>query len=283
MRRIRFSLLLSLLAWPFVAGAFIPPLPALLHEMFDNRKHTGDLELLIRHRVERQPGEVQMIDERVLVDRGKLYFLWTGVILGRPYAGVLDHHNYMIGGKAFPSGSSVLMKYLSGASADEMQNILIGESFIRRDQLYEFQPGASFEGDPASWNLKAIYMRHPDIYLHRLGQEAAIAVAGLDEPSRKRIVYFDRGFRGIRGLEWKDGDNAGSWILEGFSGSGVTALPHRLTFNFNGAPLITSNLSAKVVKEKQASEFRAAWRSAGSAGQPSGDPETFLKIVLSYR
>lgn len=285
MKKIQLVAFLGLLSG--IAQAFIPSVPGILKEVFDNG-HTGKpWEVVIRHRIEPRPGEVYLVEEKMLEEKGRLSFLWSGSVLGHATSGTLESSSeksgyVLAGGHSIGTSSIVLPRYLAWSSADQMRDILLKEGFLRRDQFAEFEPNTTFEGDPQGWDLREKYIRHSDIYLHRLGSLTAIAVAGTEQANAKRIIYFDKGLRGIRRLEWVDGEAVAAWTLEGFSGK--EGHPRHFTFEWNGNLVVTSDiLFSRAAGDRQVQEFKAAARLASHDTSLSSGAESALKTLLSYR
>ena len=120
--------------------------------------------------------------------------------------------------------------------------------------------------------------------LQRLGPVVAIESAGIDEAERKRAIFFDRGLRGMRRLEWKDGGESAAWNMEGFGSAASATFPRRISFDINGAQVVTSDVvSSHGLKERQTQDFKTAWRQAGHDGSLGSNQEAALKLLLSYR
>ena len=240
------------------AQAYIPPVAALIRESFDGRKISGAaVEAVLRHRVEPTPGSVFVVEERVVSERGRMSSLVTG------------------GGQApvalAPERPSVLLAYLLYTNPDGFRDLLIAEGFIRRDNLAEYKPGSRLEGDPATWDLKEIYVLHDNVYLSRLKSGIAYTVEG-----NGKAIHFDTGLRGVRRLEWREGENVIAWNLDaGFP-------PKRMTFEGpNGSAAVTEVLAVRAMTPKALADYKNAWRGAGR--EAAAPLDTVLKVLTGYR
>ena len=267
--------LLGLLFFHAAAHAFIPPVPAVVKEIFYGRKPKRATEIVLRHVIEAKPGEVIEVEERIMTERGRARFRWR--IGGQPVGGQLERDGYLVeGGSKIETRSRLFLKYLLTASDTDFLNALQEEGFVRRDQLQQFKPGYSPDGDPNLWDVRGAYLRHADIYLHRVRQSVGIAVEG----DAKRIVYFDQGLHGVRRLEWRDGTPV-AWDFDGFHTPGKEGgfYPRHLYFSVNGEEKIRSELVAiRGASDRQVAEFTASPK-----GGPSGSAEAALQFLLSYR
>jgi hypothetical protein len=268
--------------------AYIPPVPLLLKEIFDGRKPKIAVEAVFRHRVETRSGEPYEIEEKILSERGQALILWKGPGMG-PIAATYDGKNYALSrDKTYPVRSNLFMKYFFSDSAEEFKETLLSEQFVRRDQLLEYKPGFIPNGDPALWNLRQNYLRHDDIFLQRLQDnltDISIAVQGTHEGTTLRAVYFDRSFKGISRLEWRDGDQWFGWDFEGFARFSADGIyPRRLSFGVQGVEAISSQLvSWRPVRDRQLSEFKSNWKQVARGIGSLASAEPALKLLLSYR
>jgi hypothetical protein len=282
MTKIRSLLALSLLVWGSVARAYIPPIMMMLKEITDGRKG-GPTEVIIHHRISvRGSGQVD-IDERILHERNRLLFIWSGKEIGT-ISGSWERYNYNIGSRQITSRSAGFLSYLTGFAAEPIRDTLVAEQFMRRDQLLQYRPGFSPTGDPEQWNLKENYLRHGDIFLQRMPSGIAISVVGMEEGSVRKAVFFDRNIKGIRRLEWREGQETHTWNFERFTNFAAGGVfPKRIYFEANGSEVISSDLlNVKVLDAKKLAEYKTAWRQAERT-QLNERSEGILQLMLSYR
>lgn len=286
MRLIRFPVLFIFLLWYQTASAFIPPLTAMIRDVFEARKPAVASEARLKHRVEISPGQFVELEERIFKEKSETLFLWRQVGQNAILAGRLEGQNYFLAkDKALPTASILIVNYLLLTSADTFRDLLLNEQFIRRDQLYQFRPGFMPQGDPQTWNLKENYFRHDDMYLTRFSGGVAVVVQGLNDSGNVRSVSFDRAEKGLVALQWKQGDQTVEWDLDQFSGKPTEGYyPRRLTFGRNGTTVVQSELfGVRKINDKQIYEFRQTWKQASKTYTESPALENALKILLSYR
>lgn len=262
-----------------VGEAFIPPIPLAIREIFDGRK-PGALEIVLRHRI--GGGE---FEERIVCERGRYQMVWRGGLFQQPVAATWERQAYFIGDRNISSRSGIFLKYFGSHSADEFKDALMAEKFMRRDQMIQFKPGFSPSGDPQTWDLRENYLKHPDIFLERVRGSVAIVVVGLDEGALRKAVAFDRSLKGVRRIEWKDGQEVAGWTFENFSKfpSGGT-YPHKLSFDINGNEVISSDVVAvRTIGDRALADFRTGWKQAASTTGLSPNAEAALQRLLGFR
>ncbi len=279
-----FIVILSCLAT--TAFGFIPPLTAVVHDLFDYRHPGLAQEIVFRHHVDLRAGETVDLEERIVAERGQTLCIWRQ--LGQPPFLVArwDGQGYLTGkGERIPSRSAIFMKYFTLDNPDAFRDALILEQFTRRDQWYEYKPGFMPDGDPQTWNVKENYLRHDDIYLSRLAQGVAITVQGSDDPNNQKAVYFDKSLHGLDRIEWRSNNVATAWNFDQFTRrQGEGFFPSKATFESGGLVLISSEVqSVRHLKDKQLFEFKNSWKAASRAPAPTGTAATALKTLLSYR
>src|SRR5688572_29217191 len=148
MTKIRSLVLLLTLLWASAAPAYIPPINMMLKEITEGRKG-GPTEVIIHHRISvRGQGQVD-IDERILHERNRLLFIWSGKDLGS-FSGSWERYNYNIGSKQIASRSAGFLSYLTGFAAEPIRDTLVAEQFMRRDQLLLYRPGLAPTAIPSS-------------------------------------------------------------------------------------------------------------------------------------
>jgi len=263
--------------------AFLPPVNEMLRGVTEGRKNVP-VELVVKHRIAVRGSGTIELEERIFDENRKTLFIWSGGAFGTGVGGTLENTTYRTQGQEFPTKSVALIRYLTASGAEELRDGLIAERMIRRDQLAQFKPGFSPEGDPQTWNVKENYLIHPDIFLRRLENGIAIAVVGSEEGDERRTVLFDKGLKGIRKLEWKEAEGIQSWNCEGFTPFGAAGnYPRRLFFENNGSEVIQSDiLAVRVLNAKSAGDFKNSYRQAEKASL-SNNGEGILKLLLSYR
>ncbi len=278
----------TLLLLPFLfstlSSAFVPPVGSVIKEIFDVRKPGVVIELTYKHQVEVAQGTTVTVDESFLYSQGKGYFLWK-TPNHVPVYGVQERKAYLVGSDRKMNARSFLYtKYLGTASAEDFKEQLISEQFIRRDQLLQYKPGYTFEGDPDSWQVQENYVKHPDVRFKRLDSMVTIAVQGMDDPQNNRTVFFDAKFQGVRKFEWKEGGNTSSWSFSDFNKYQDGLFPKSMRFEQNGSELVSSELiQVRGLKDKAFQNTLKAWQKSGLKNTSSGSLEDALKVLLSYR
>jgi len=284
----RLFLVFSALSFSLAAWAYIPPLPSLLKSTLEGRK-AAQFELVLHHRVT-GAGNV-VIDEKILADRGRAYFIWQIAGLTHSVGASFDGKNYVMGGgRNLVSRSAVFDRYLTASGSDPLAEALLNEGFIRADQLKQFKPDYKPEGNPDTWETKDNYLRHPDIYLERLKPENGIlpygiAITGTSDANMKKTVVFDEKLRGLRRLEWKEGQDEGTWAFDSLASTpGLGYLPHHLALRVGQSDVVTTDLvRAFVVKGRQVSEFKNELGAAERDSSLTPEADAALKLLLSYR
>lgn len=265
------------------ARAFIPPVPDILRAVTEGRRSRRATEIMIRHKVRLKEGVVE-IDEKLVTERGRAHVLFTSR-QGGSTSGSLDKQVWVLAGDVrIETRSTLFLKYLLASSSDDLLSPLIAEQFVRRDQLMQYKPGYSPHGDPKTWEASTHYMRHPDIKLSRLPGGEAIAVTGFAEGESRKTVYFDVALKGIRRLEWKEGENKTAWEFDAFGTAFKEGLlPGRMGFWQGENEVIASELSIfRGVSDAQAEGLKKQFRGAGQQA-PTGAFEEALRVLLSYR
>lgn len=283
--KIRSLALLTLSLLAVRAEAFIPPVSRLIADAVENKKAAKAIELVMRHRVQTNQGQPVEVEERLLWDRGRVQLFFKVPGVAQFIAVGVDSRGYSLDyGKTWSRRSRVFYNAFFADSADELLEPLLSDEFIRRDQLVQYKPGFQPTGDPKDWELKEGYLRHDDIYLHRLGRTVAIAVAGATDAQHRRVVYFDRDRKSVRRFEWTDGADTVAWNYESFLKSppiGQTA--RHLTFEVNGSERIqTDVLQVLSPSDRQVSDLKRLPHLSRGATPPA-QVEEVLGLLLSYR
>lgn len=278
-----FCILLSF-SGVFVWG-FIPPLPSILKDTFEGRKPSAATEAVLQHRIHLKSGDVVELEERIFAEKGKMHSSFRGPTLTQPFVLTLDRRSYFVGKeKRLSSRSLIWSKELFATSADEVANVLLSEQFVRREQFTQYRPGFSPSGDPQMWEVKENYIQHDDIFLNRVRGGIGYAILGLNEGSSRRTVVLDKELKGIRRIEWKEGEETVGWNFDHFARFLSPGwYPKRLSFERNGTEAIVSELILhRPLKDKQAVEMRTSLqKSAATVLQTS--TEEALQLLLSYR
>lgn len=281
MRSLIVFLALALQSLPAIA--FIPPVSSMLREVTDGRK-AGSFEVVIRHRMSVRGSGAVEVEERIVNERNRHSLLWSGSAFPRGLAGTFERYQYIVGDTAIAARSAAWVTYLAGIGGDALRDVLLNEQFVRRDQLLQYKPGWTPAGDPQTWELRENYLRHPDICLKRFAGSVAIAIVGMEEGSVAKTLYIDKALKGIRRLEWKDGQEVNAWNFESFSPMPAGGqFPRRITFETGGAEVITSDLiAARPITGKALSDFKNSWKQAHREPAASSG-EGILKLLLSFR
>lgn len=269
--------------WTHSSSAFIPPVLDILREVTAGRK-SGPVEVLLKHRISVKGSSVVEVDERVIRERDKLYFVWSGASLGQTLSAVWERYEYRMGNRTIPSRSKAMMNALTATGPEDLREVLIAEQFIRRENLYQFKPGYSPTGEPQSWETRENYLAHPNIFLQKLSSGIAIVMVGQEEGSNRKAVYFDRSLKGIRKLEWQENQETFAWNFDGFAAFAAGGVhPRRLFLEANGAEVIQSDtLAVRLASARSVADFKSAWRQA-QKNEISSQAEGILKLMLSYR
>lgn len=265
------------------AFAFLPPVASMLREVTEGRK-AGPIEVVLRHRISVRGSGAIEVEERIVNERNRYSFLWSGSAFPRGLAGTLERYQYIVGDNAIPSRSAAWVTYLAGLGGDSLRDVLVNEQFVRRDQLLQYKPGWSPTGDPQTWELRENYLRHADVVLRRIAGGVAIAVIGMEEGAVAKTLYVDKNLKGLRRLEWKDGQEINAWNFESFGAMPAGGqFPRRITFETGGAEVITTDLvAARSLNAKALSDFKNSWKQAPRE-PASSNGEGVLKLLLSFR
>lgn len=265
--------------------AFIPPVTSLVRQIYETRKVTGrGFEITLRHQISGGENSVG-IEERMIRDGGKFFFVWKMEGNGESVTGRLARSGYTVGeSRSLSSASQVFVKYLLSSYPEELQNQLLAEQFIRQDQLFMFKPNYQPTGDPNQWDTAGNYLRHPDVFFSRLPSAGvAIAVVGSRDGGRSRAVFFDEKLRGLARLEWQDGGRTSAWSFHDFFVSGKDGIfPKRMQFEGPGVGISSEVVAIRSLSDKQLTDIRNQMRRSGNP-RLSSQMEASLGLLLSYR
>jgi hypothetical protein len=280
----RFFFVLILVLSP-AAFAYLPPVSELLSEVFSGRKSSEGIELQFRHVVQVREGESVEVVEIFTGNRSGGVIQWQ--IAGQPSAySDWNQKEYLFrNNKSIPSRTNAFIDVFLAGSGSEYLDRLLRERFIRRDQLLIFKPGYSPTGDPKTWETKASYLHHDDVYLQRIGSEFAVAISGMSEGEQKRAVYITKSSKSLARIEWGVGSENASWD---FSQSavypGLGRLPRIMNLVLNGVTRVSSTLaSAKPVRRDAIATVRASSRQPSSSAPPSPSLEEAVRLIVRYR
>ncbi len=273
---------LSILLFCVNLHAYIPPVDALLEQVFIDRKPAQSIEILFRHEI--QLGDtLTVLDEQWFWDHGKSYFLWKG--LSTPVKGVLEKANYQLGSNLSVSSRSFLFRqYFISSSPEGFRNQLLQEKFLRKEQLQQFHVDYKPTGDPKLWNTQERYIRQKEISFDLLPQGLAITLIGTHQPNQKRTLFFQPmgPNMAISRIEWVDGDIAVSWNFGNFAPQGIVKgfYPKRAWFESNGRSVVRSEL---VLLRPANARAVAEIRALSPNGEVPSPGEEIFKWLLSYR
>jgi hypothetical protein len=263
--------------------AFIPPVSAVLKEIFDERKFSDDVEFGFSHQVLGGSGEWSEIEERIVLDRRGPKFLWKVGANGTWISGQLEKRNYLVGDKKISARSLLFLKSFIANSAVEFRDALISERFLRWDQLKQFKDGFELQGEPQTWDIKTNYLQQDSIYLVLLPSGPSIAVIGSQDGNSKRTVYFDKALQSLKRLEWAGGSDNFTWNFD----SSLTpfkeaVFPKRSYLLKEEREMIQSELIViRQLNSRKVKEWRQLWQRSLNSSSASLDDN--LKTLLSYR
>lgn len=276
---------LALIAfWSVSSHAYIVPVAQLIEAMFEGRKTQPSIELTFRHFIRVTATDNVEIEEILFSDRGRLYSWFKAPSAGVSVFSALDSRGYSIeGGRAYPTRSRAFIRYFFNHNAADFRELLRSEKFIRLNQLLEFRPGSSFEGDPGTWDIKGNYIRHDDVFLTRLNSGVGVQVVGYSDQGTKRSVVFGREIGLLRRLEWIDAQESYAWNFSApFRSALGSYLPKALSFEMNGVERISSELlSARPISDKAVNNLRTVARQTARGTNPLVD--SALGLLLSFR
>ncbi|MSP19012.1 MAG: hypothetical protein EXR74_05530 [Bdellovibrionales bacterium] len=277
-----------LILWVFSlkAVAFIPPISAVLKEIFDARKFTEGTELTLNHRVVTNNGEWSEIEEKILLENRGMKFIWKPMALEAFFSGQLEKRTYWLGGdKKIPSRSLLFLKSYTAGSAMEFRDALVGEKFLKWDQMKQFKEGFEPQGDPQTWNVKSQYLEQEAISLALLPTGPSIAVVGFQDGNSRKTVYFDKGLLGIKKIEWSEGKESISWNFDQFSVAVNQSLfPRKANLIKDGRDIIQSELiGIRQLSKRQWIEWMKVWQKANQTINNSPASEETIRILLSFR
>jgi hypothetical protein len=280
------KIILALVFISFNAGAFIPPVSAVLKEIFDSRKFGEGEEIVFNHQVLSSNGEWAEIEERILSDNRGLKFLWKPVSSSLWVSGQLDKRVYSIGGdKKINARSLLFLRYFTAGSAIEFRDALINERFLKWDQMKQFKEGFELQGEPQTWDIKSNYLPQDSISLVLLPNGPSISVVGYQDPTSKKTIYFDKGLAGVKKLEWIEGSESLSWIFEQLSlNLKDSYFPRRSSLVKDGRDIIQSELLVvKSLNKRQVADWYQFWQKANKPLASAPISEESLRSLLSYR
>ncbi len=254
--------------------AFMPSVPNMVKEVLEGR-NTRPTYIGLRHRVRTGSNEFNEVEEQIFQDRGRTQFVWR--TRGQVFTGSRTKDGYALDADhRISSHSSAFLRYLLSSSADELLTTLAAEGFIRPSQMQTYKAGFVMENDPATWNLKENFLIQPDVFLVRLPTDVAIAVHGQGDD---RVLYIENEYRGIRRLEWKEGEKLVAWNFQQFAGQkNLGSYPKLLSLEVDGQVQVESSLVA--VHTADSKKQPKPVRSNASIG---GSDESLLAVLLSYR
>lgn len=276
-------LLVCLFYYP--ASAFIPPVADLVAEMFSGRKSAEAIELQFRHSVTVRDGETVEVIETFTGNRSGAVIQWQ--IAGQPvvYSDWTQKEYVFRSSKPIASRTGAFIDYFLASSANEFQDRLLRERFLRRDQLLIFKPGYVPAGDPKTWETRANYLNHSDVAIEKVGSEFAYAIVGTSEGEQKRAFYISKTGKSLSRLEWGVGSETASWDFSGpVSLAGVGRLPRLALLKINGATRVASTLSsAKPTRRDSVATLRNASKQPSASAAPSPLLEEAIRLIVRYR
>lgn len=275
-----------LLVFSLKAAAFIPPISAVLKEIFDGRKFSEGTELTLNHRVLTNNGEWSEVEEKILLENRGMKFIWKTIAPEAFFSGQLEKRTYSLAGdKKIPSRSLLFLKNYSAGSAMEFRDALVGEKFLRWDQMKQFKEGFEPQGDPQTWNVKSQYLEQEAISLALLPTGPSIAVVGFQDGNSRKTVYFDKGLLGIKKFDWLEGKESISWNFDQFSVAVNESLfPKKANFTKDGRDIIQSELMGiRQLSKRQSVEWMKTWQKANKTINNSPVSEDTLRTLLSFR
>lgn len=267
-----------------LAFAYLPPVGVMIRESCAGRKNTGVLEVVMGHKVRLSAeSEGISIRERIVRDKGQVFFGWTFADGG--WSGTWNGKEYRLANaKTFVSDTKAFLRVLLSVVPEELQAALIGEQFVRKDQLYQYKPDFKFEGEPTQWNIKENYLVPIDVSLQRSPTAILFAVNGYADGKNRRTVFFEKELRGVARLEWQSDSGTTAWNFSNHSPQPIGGhFPRVLTFESAGVVIVESVLeTARVLTAAQLKEAKKQLSSTPS-GFESNEGESALKILLSFR
>ncbi len=279
-------LITILFLFSYQVQGFIPPITSMFREIFDDRKISDGTEFGFVHRVLTSSGDMSEVEERVLLDRRGVKFLWKSGTQGSWLSGQLEKRTYNVGtDKKIPSRSLLFLKYYIASNAAEFRDALINERFLKWDQLKQYKDGFELQGEPQTWDIKSNYLQQDSIFLALLPSGPSIAVVGYQDSNSRRIVYFDKVSSGLKQLQWVDPSENLVWIFESSTLNYKDALfPKVATLIKEGKEVVQSELAViRQLNKRQLTEWGSLWQRSSKtlSNSPSGDEN--LRVLLGYR
>lgn len=273
-------MLLLFVFFPWTVCAFIPPISQMVGDLFEGRK-AQQFELLLQHSIQEE-GSPFEIAERIVVNKGRIYFLFTKASEGS-VAGEWEDSAYQLHpSKRWVPETPLLLQFLVARSADHFRNALVENRFVRREFWDQYRQGFDPQGDPSTWDIKSNYLKHNEIYLQRGSRGVAIAVNG-EQEKEKQIHFLFEG-RGISRIQWKS-SQAVAWELGDYRSYKNGGLyPTSLELFLDGKSKVKTNLGQwKTLSQKGIDEFLKSWRTAKKISEFPPSFETRLGWILAYR
>lgn len=268
--------------------AFIPPVTALLKEVFSGRKTSIAFEISFSHKVRiSNNSDFFVITERVIRDKNHIFILWKSPTFEGVIPGSWNGKEYRLpDDKIYPSDSRVFMRTLFSTSAEDLISALTNEEFIRKEQSYQYKSDFKFEGDPNYWNMRDNYLLAPDVTLKRTPSGTAFAITGLVDGKNGRTVLIDRSLKGIARLEWQSESGTTAWNFSDFTPQPMGGyFPKHILFETSGLSLVESTLEfARPLHAENLREVKKTFAQAVKNHPPL--PSTLdagLKVLLSFR
>lgn len=281
-----FIIVLVLSSLSVESWAYIPPIRDLVENIFDKRRPEPAVVLQLDHRIQLPSGKQISISEEILRNGSRVLCLWKVSGYGSVIGGKREKQRYLAGGIAVPTRSQVFLRYFLYDTPSTLLGALVNERFVDKSQLQVYRPGYEIKGDPALWKTSENYIRHPGISLERLDRGIAIAVVGLNDSNLRKVVYFDKGFRGIERLEWREGQNLVAFNFASFSQKqGIRGwFPTRMSLAMNGTDrVVTTVRGIARANNKKIASFEGDLAKAQKSGELPAEVSESLALLLGFR
>lgn len=266
-----------------LSSGFVPPLSIVLKNCFEGRKPLPSVTSF-QHEVILRSGDSLVVEENLAEIDGKIYFSFRSPNLGE-VGGVWSKGTYSFGGDKKVFGKSkVFVSFFTMSRPESFREVLIEEKFVKRDQFTQYLNSWAPKGDPATWDIAANYVTHPDVAFTKIPSGIAVTAIGLNDGNSKRMVSFDKESLQLARLEWLESRQAIAWNFQNFKKMGGEGLlPSSLSMTLDNRTIVkTTVVGRELLKGKTKSQWLSKFSSTAKTA-PSASFEEGLRVLLDYR
>lgn len=266
-----------------LGAGFVPPLSVALKSCFDGRKALPSVTSF-QHEVVLRSGDSVAIEENLAEIDGKIYFSFRSANLGE-VGGTWSKGTYTFAGDKKVFGKSrVFVSFFTMSKPESFREVLIEEKFVKRDQFSQYLNSWTPKGDPATWDIAANYVSHPDVVFTKIPSGIAVTAIGLNDGNSKRSVSFDKESLQLARLEWLESRQAIAWNFQNVKKMGGDGLlPSSLSMTLDNRSVVkTSVVGRELLKGKAKGQWLSKFSNSAKTS-PSASFEEALRVLLDYR